>query len=220
MDPKTMPKNNAPRLWGVVYDVGLNYTGTGYSVHPFNLALVKHDMHVIATVLHATAIRIEGKEISRLVLAAQAAHEVGLAVYFNPWKMNATAEETKEYLLEAAKAAEQLRSVDGADMIFLVGCECTIFSKGCFPGDNFAERVTWFGTQLSLASESTLTNPPQAILDRSSNLNELLRLLVGATKKHFRGPISYSAGSWEKVDWSLFDIVGIDHYRRGESAED
>ncbi|KAI7205543.1 hypothetical protein D0869_01374 [Hortaea werneckii] len=220
MESKSLPKINAPRLWGVVYDVGLNFTGTGYSVEPFNPALVKQDMHVIASQLHATAIRIEGEDVSRLVLATRAAHDVGLAVYFNPWKMNATAEEARDYLLEAADAAEQLRSVDGVDVVFLVGCEYTIFSKGCFPGDTFAERVTWFGTQLSRTSEASLTDPPQAVLDQSVHLNKFLQVLVEATKKHFGGPISYSAGSWERVDWNIFDIVGIDHYRRGESAED
>ncbi|KAI7227523.1 hypothetical protein KC330_g8358 [Hortaea werneckii] len=220
MESRSFAKVNAPRFWGVVYDVGLNFTGTGYSVEPFDPALVKHDMHVIATQLHANAVRIEGEDVSRLVLAARAAQDVGLTVYFNPWKMNATAEETKDYLSEAAKAAKQLRSVDGADLIFLVGCEYTIFSKACFAGDTFTERVTWFGTQISNASESALTNPPQAILDKSAHLNELLRLLVDATRKHFGGPITYSAGSWERVDWSIFDTVEIDHYRRGESAED
>ncbi|RMY59958.1 hypothetical protein D0863_11756 [Hortaea werneckii] len=220
MESRRLANVNVPRFWGVVYDVGLNFTGIGYSVEPFNPALVKQDMHVIATQLHANAVRIEGEDISRLTLAARAAHDVGLAVYFNPWKMNATAEETRDYLSEAAKAAEQLRSVDGVDMVFLVGCEYTIFSKACFPGDTLAECITWFGKQLSSASDSTLTKSPQAVLDKSTHLNELLRLLVEATNKHFGGPITYSAGSWERVDWSLFDIVGIDHYRRGESAED
>ncbi|RAL09257.1 uncharacterized protein BO97DRAFT_427527 [Aspergillus homomorphus CBS 101889] len=33
------------------------------------------------------------------------------------------------------------------------------------------------------------------------------------------GQITYSAGSWEVVDWDIFDIVGIDYNRRGETAE-
>ncbi|KAI7210388.1 hypothetical protein KC333_g8258 [Hortaea werneckii] len=220
MESRRLANVNAPRFWGVVYDVGLNFTGTGYSVEPFNPALVKQDMHVIATQLHANAVRIEGEDISRLTLAARAAHDVGLAVYFNPWKMNATADETRDYLSEAAKAAEQLRSANGPDLVLLVSCEYTIFSRGCFPGDTFAERATWLGTQFSLGGETTITNPPQAVLDKSTHLNEILRSLVETARKHFRGPISYSAGSWERVDWSIFDIVGIDHYRRGESAED
>ncbi|KAI7107267.1 hypothetical protein KC340_g10489 [Hortaea werneckii] len=220
MESRGLTNVNAPRFWGVVYDVGLNFTGTGYSVDPFNPALVKQDMHVIATQLHANAVRIEGEDISRLMLAARAAHDVGLAVYFNPWKMNATAEETRDYLSEAAKAAEQLRSANSLDLVLLVSCEYTIFSQGCFPGDTFAERATWLGTQFSLGGETTIAHPPQAVLDKSTHLNEILRPLVETARKHFRGPISYSAGSWERVDWSIFDIVGIDHYRRGESAED
>ena len=29
----------------------------------------------------------------------------------------------------------------------------------------------------------------------------------------FHGPITYASLVWEHVEWSLFDIVGVDHYR-------
>ncbi len=36
-----------------------------------------------------------------------------------------------------------------------------------------------------------------------------------AVREVFHGPITYAALVWETVDWSLFDFVGVDHYRDG-----
>jgi hypothetical protein len=214
------PNSETLKLRGVVYDVGLNFTGTGFLVEPFDPELVQHDMRAIATELQANAVRIEGEEIGRLIIAAKAAHDNKLAVYFNPWKMNGTLEETKEYLVEGARAAEQLRVVDGVDLVLVLGCEYTIFSRGCFPGATFNDRVTWLGERLAENKDATMADPPQAILDKSKELNSILRLLVATARAEFGGLFSYSAGSWERVDWSLFDVIGIDYYRRGEPEEE
>ncbi|KAJ9482264.1 hypothetical protein VN97_g11173 [Penicillium thymicola] len=201
---------------GVVYDVGLNFNGTGFSVEPFDPALVKYDMKTIANKLHANAVRIEGEEITRLEIAARSAHSVGLKVFFNPWKMNATIEETRAYFEEAAKAAETLRN-EGIDLIFIAGCEYTIFSKGVFPGDSFNDRVMFLGPQFP--SGHMIEHIPQALCDKSVELNKVLRTFVEVIRSQFGGKITYSAGSWEVVDWDIFDVVGIDYYRRGETAE-
>ena len=201
---------------GVVYDVGLNFNGTGFSVEPFNPALVEYDMKTIADGLHANAVRIEGEEIARLEIAARSAHFKGLKVFFNPWKMNATVEETSAYFKEAAITAEILRT-EGIDLVFVAGCEYTIFSKGVFPGDSFNDRAMFLGPQFP--SGHTIEDIPQALRDKSIKLNQVLRSFAELIRFHFGGPITYSAGSWEIVDWDIFDVVGIDYYRRGESAE-
>jgi hypothetical protein len=36
---------------------------------------------------------------------------------------------------------------------------------------------------------------------------------VKVIKEHFHGQITYSSGTWENVNWDLFDFVGIDYYR-------
>ncbi|KAL5042784.1 hypothetical protein BDW71DRAFT_216738 [Aspergillus fruticulosus] len=201
---------------GVVYDVGLNFNGTGFSVEPFDPALVKYDMKTIADVLHANAVRIEGEEITRLETAARAAHSMGLKVFFNPWKMNATIEETSAYFEEAAKTAEILRN-EGIELVFIAGCEYTIFSKGVFPGGSFNDRVMFLGPQFP--SGHLIEDIPQALRDKSIELNQVLRSFVEVIRSQFGGQVTYSAGSWEVVDWDIFDVVGIDYYRRGESAE-
>lgn len=210
--------HNRLKYRGVVYDVGLNFSGTGFSVEPFDPALVQHDLEAIANDLHANAVRIEGEDVHRLVVAAQAAHALGLTVYFNPWKMHATADETCSYLCEAAKAAEELR-VTGVDVVLVVGCEYTIFSKGVFPGESFNDRIAWFGSQVAESGISA-ANIPDSVRAKSAKLNEILRRMTATARAEFGGPVTYSSGSWELVDWSIFDIVGTDYYRRGESAEE
>ncbi|KAL5356634.1 hypothetical protein BJX96DRAFT_171793 [Aspergillus floccosus] len=201
---------------GVVYDVGLRFGEQGLSVEPFDPALVEHDMRVIANDMHANAVRIEGEEIGRLVTAARAAHSMGLKIFFNPWKMNDDIDETRFYLEEAAQTAEQLRN-EGVDMVFVAGCEYTIFSKGIFPGESFNERAMWLGSQFPGGHMSDDLSP--ALREKSVELNNALRSFATAVRSHFRGLVTYSAGTWEVVNWDIFDIVGVDYYRRGESEQ-
>ncbi|CEL10245.1 hypothetical protein ASPCAL13367 [Aspergillus calidoustus] len=201
---------------GVVYDVGLNFNGDKFSVEPFNPALVEYDMRAIANDLHANAVRIEGEEIHRLEIATRSAHSMGLKVFFNPWKMNADIAGTRAYFEKAAKAAERLRK-GGIGLVFVAGCEYTIFGKGVFPGDTFNERAMFLGSQFVGGHLSD--DLSQALREMSVELNQVLRSFVEVVRAQFKGPITYSAGSWELVDWDIFDIVGIDYYRRGETAE-
>lgn len=209
---------------GVVYGVGLKFQEPAFSVEPFSPQLVSHDMHTIAADLHANAVRIEGEEISRLATAARAAHAAGLTVFFNPWKMNAGVDETRAYLAEAARVAETLRHSGIDDIVFVAGCEYSIFGKGVFPGDSFGERAAWFGTQLSSAGSGGLDasahDVPETVRAKAPRLNEVVRSFVEVVRgAGFGGPLTYSGGTWELVDWDVFDIVGIDYYRRGETEE-
>ncbi|KAL3456642.1 hypothetical protein BJX64DRAFT_296537 [Aspergillus heterothallicus] len=204
------------RYRGVVYDVGLNFNGDAFSVEPFDPALVEYDIRTIAMDVHANAVRLEGEEMVRLETATRLAHSVGLKVFFNPWKMNADIDETLEYFKKAAAMAETLRN-EGVDLVFVAGCEYTIFSKGIFPGDSFIERVSYLGPRFPTGH--LIEDIPQELREKSIELNRALRSFVEAIRGIYRGPITYSSGSWEVVDWDMFDIVGIDYYRRGETAE-
>jgi hypothetical protein len=201
---------------GVVYDVGLKFSEEGFSVEPFNPDQVAYDMRVIAKDLHANAVRIEGEDIHRLEIATRLAHSIGLTVFFNPWKMNDGIDGTRSYLQDAAKTAERLRK-EGVDMVFVAGCEYTIFSKGVFPGESFMERAMWLGSQLGGSHISG--DVPAALGEKPQELNRVLRSFVKEIRANFGGLLTYSAGTWEGVDWDMFDIVGIDYYRRGETEE-
>jgi hypothetical protein len=198
---------------GVVYDVGLQFSPEApLSVEPFNIELVKYDLHIIAKDLHATAIRIEGEKIDRLVAASRIAHTEGLRVFFNPWKMGVPVSELSDYYAEAAREAEKLRD-EGVDITFVAGCEATIFNKGIFPGATLMDRLNW------LVAQSVGENPGAGFAEKWPILNEALAAFATAIRTEFKGAVTYSAGAWESVDWSLFDIVGVDYYRQGESDE-
>jgi hypothetical protein len=51
-------------------------------------------------------------------------------------------------------------------------------------------------------------------------LNELLVAAVAVVRERFDGPVAYAAGRWERVDWDLFDDVGLDYYRDGQSDDE
>lgn len=197
---------------GVVYDVGLMYGGTSLSVADFRPEQVDYDMGVIADILGCNAVRIEGESLERLAVASRKAAAKGLRVFFNPWKMAADSAQTVGYMEQAAAVAEGLRA-EGIDLVFVAGCEYTIFSKGAFPGDTFDERLAWL---MKLASEP---DPARLLAERCVSLNRILGSIAAAVRRSFHGPVTYASGGWESVDWSLFDYVGVDYYRNGETAE-
>ncbi|WP_420257894.1 glycoside hydrolase family 113 [Enterobacter intestinihominis] len=210
-------KGNTMKYKGVVYDVGLKFVAENpYSVVDFDPELVRYDINAIAGQLHANAIRIEGEEISRLTTAARIAHEAGLTVFFNPWKMNVPVSELPAYFKQAAREAEILRK-EGVDIVFVCGCEITMFNEGIFPGNTVIERATWMGSQSGHDAEQ---NAYALYSEASVRLNVLLSSVVTEVRAEYQGPLTYSAGSWESVNWDLFDITGVDYYRNGETAEE
>lgn len=38
-------------------------------------------------------------------------------------------------------------------------------------------------------------------------------------RRHFNGPLTYAAASWEAPDWSLFDVVSVSLYRSARNRE-
>lgn len=210
------------KYFGVVYDVGLRVSGTEKStVEPFDPALVEYDMRAIANDLHANAVRIEGEEIDRLLIASRAAHQNGLAIFFSPWKMDAGFEETRAYVAKAAAAAEQLRS-EGADVVFVTGCEYTIFSDGIYPGSSVFERSAWVYDQLDDFGgwPNTPQGLPGLLPEKAVELNKVLAALAETARASFGGPLTYSAAIFEEVDWTIFDIAGPNYYRETQSDED
>lgn len=201
--------NEPMKYRGIVYDVGLKYTEGSFSVDSFNVDLVRYDLSVIANILRANTVRIEGENINRLVAATKIANSYGLKVFFNPWKMNADEQETISYMSEAAKAAEKLRR-EGIDLVFVTGCEYSVFSNGIFEGNNVNERIASLSS-IFKNSDKNATNKIYA--KKMANLNRILANICRAVRSDFKGQVTYSSGTWEHVDWNLFDIVGVDYYR-------
>ncbi|MGF6958672.1 hypothetical protein [Paraburkholderia youngii] len=201
---------------GIVYDVGLRFTANNpYSVAHFDSELVSYDINTIATTLHANAIRIEGEEIERLLTASRIAHAAGLTIFFNPWKMNVPIADLPAYFAQAASAAEQLRG-EGANIVFVAGCEMSLFNEGILAGSTVIERVQGL-IELGAATGSKGGELQRA---KATMLNDALAKIVDEVRRTFKGAVTYSAGMWEMVDWDPFDTVGIDHYRSSESVQE
>lgn len=204
----------AMNLRGIVYDVGLQYNPGQYSVENFDEQVVRYDMAVIADSLHCNAVRIEGEDLRRLTKAAEIAAEKGLKVFFNPWLMDADADDVATYMAKAAKRAELLRQ-KGIDITFVAGCEFSLFNRGIFEGKNVNERIA---SMMKLQQLADKPKKLQAATDEiTMKLNRSLGAIVKAVREHFKGDVTYSAGTWERVAWTMFDGIGIDYYRDRQS---
>ncbi|HTK20833.1 MAG TPA: hypothetical protein VL442_15020, partial [Mucilaginibacter sp.] len=194
-------------LRGINYDVGTPFRKDELSRPEFDEAAVKKEMEIIKNDLHCNAVRISGYDIRRLSKAAALALEQGLQVYFSPAYIDATTDQALEYLTNCSIAAEKLRS-NYNDIVFVVGCEYSLFLKGFIKGDTIYQRM------------ETMFSPLGIILNilglRNSvykKLNKFLKEAGIRIRSHFKGQLTYASGTWENIDWSIFDIVGIDHYR-------
>ena len=194
-------------LRGINYDVG-NFFREGKLSRPdFDKSIIKKEIEIIKQELHCDAIRISGYDIDRLSIAAEFALKEGLHVWFSPSYINATKDESLNYLIDCARSAEKLRE-KFQDLIFVVGCEYSLFLKGFIRGDNIYERL------------KRMFNPFGLILNTLGlrnriyyKLNLFLKNVVAKVRENFRGKITYASGTWEKVNWDLFDFIGIDYYR-------
>jgi hypothetical protein len=84
--------------------------------------------------------------------------------------------------------------------VFSVGTELTLFMRGIIDGRTFDERVHHVRAQL--ARPGAHGKPLNAFLDRA----------VQAVREVFGGPVSYASLPVERVDWAMFDLIGVDHY--------
>ncbi|MEV0179860.1 abortive phage infection protein [Streptomyces sp. NPDC050625] len=190
---------------GVVYTVGDGETpGTAFST-----ARMRKDIRVIRDELHADTVEVTGDGVERLTATAAEAAERGLHIWLQPTLGDVPERDILEHLAETGRFAERLRR-QGASVDFSVGCEFWLFVPGIVPGATVLERVR------NLLEGRVDHARTQRRLDRFT------RKAAAAGRSVFRGPLSYAAAQDDQVDWSLFDIVGIDYYsyfrRRADHA--
>lgn len=185
---------------GVSYDVGRIL---GMNWHPvFDLHVVHRELQIIKDDLRCNAVRICGRDIGRVVAAAEDALGQGLEVWFSPELWNKSQGETLAYIADAAAAAEALRQRWPDGLVFSVASEATLFVRGIVPGRTVTKRVENLFRDVK---EGNHIEPLQAFLAQAN----------AAARNMYRGPLTYASLPFEQVDWTLFDIVGVDHYRDG-----
>lgn len=188
------------RVKGINYDAGIVLGGNWRPV--FDPEVVRRELQIIRQDLHCNAVGIAALDMQRLMTASTFALEEGLDVWASPTLWEKEEDETIAYLVKAARMLESLREKWPDRVVMCVGTEATIFMRGILEGKTLVKR---------------LGNPKlrEIIMAGAHNspLNAFLAKAVAAVKKEFHGKLTYHSLIWEKVDWGIFDYVGVDHYR-------
>ena len=190
---------------GVCYDVGRVYPGDFLTRRVFDPATTRRELQIIRDDLHCNAVRFQGTDIDRLMTAATDALKLGgLQVWFSPELFEKSREETLAYLVQAATAAEPLREQFPGQLVFCVGTESSLFTRGIVPGKTVNQRL------------ANVLRPGVQSGPRAQELQAFLAEAAERVRKVFHGPLTYASVMFEVVDWSLFDYIGIDHYRNSK----
>ncbi|MFD4830919.1 abortive phage infection protein [Streptomyces uncialis] len=186
---------------GIFYDTGTAYGPGPLSREVWTESLMRADMRAIDKGLRCNAVTVSGADLDRLESASREALRRGLQVTLQPRLFDHPQAEILTHLARTARLAERLRTSYDSEVILAVGCEYVLFAPGIVPGATFLDRIRYL-------IEGQFDHP--AMMRR---LDTFLREAVAVAREHFHGRITYGAAAdLEEVDWTLFDIVGLDYY--------
>ena len=197
------------RARGIAYDTGFVSDGVN-SLEHFDPEVVRRELAIIRDDLHCNAVHLIGGNPQRLEVAARAAADLGLEVWFSPYPLDLTTDELMALFLDSAERAERLRAA-GAEVVFVAGVELSLMNRGFADGDRIEERLG-----------RLLGNPDgraERIAELRTRLDAFLRTAVPAIRERFHGKVTYAAIQFEGVDWELFDFVTFELIRSAEVAD-
>jgi hypothetical protein len=96
-------------------------------------------------------------------------------------------------------------------VVFVTGCEISAFCDGFIPGDTYRDRI-----QAMATADLQWWTSLGAVQER---VNAFLAEAVATVRAHFGGRVTYAAAPWESIDWSPFDLVGLDAYRAAYNVD-
>ena len=191
---------------GVCYDTGRAYCPGFVTRRVFDPAVTRRDLQIIRDDLHCNAVRFQGTDIARLMTAAADALKLGgLQVWLSPELFKKSREATVVYLAQAAAAAGPLHEQYPGRLVFCVGTESSLFTNGIVPGRTTNQKI-------ASIRRAGLGSGPYA-----SELQAFLAQAHDTVRKAFHGPLTYASTPFEVVDWSLFDVIGVDYYRNSKN---
>lgn len=186
------------RRKGVVYDVGC-VSGVVNWRPDYTPALVHRELEIIRVDLRCTAVKVRGRDIGRVMAAAEDALGQGLEVWLSSELWNRSPDTTMRYIVRAATVAEKLQAQWPGRVVFSVGTELTLFMRGIVAGRTSGRRFQALRDVLTTGAH----NAP---------LNAFLVRATRAAREVFGGPVTYAALPFERVDWEMFDIIGTNRY--------
>ena len=162
---------------------------------------MRGEIRAIRDRLNANWISVYGSDVGRLAETAEEALRRGMKVSLQPRAFDEPQAAGLDQLRQTAVQAERLRRRYAPEMILVIGCEFMLFTPGIVPGANFFERVEY------------LTKGEFDMAELQRKLRVYVAKAVKVARSNFHGRITYGAASdLEQIDWSLFDIVGLDYY--------
>ncbi|UJW33854.1 hypothetical protein L3Q67_08850 [Saccharothrix sp. AJ9571] len=197
----------------------MDLRGISYTVVEEPDEVVREDLRRIREELHCTTVLLAGTDSARQLLAARHALDLGLDVWLEPQIGDRPHREVLEWVTKTAQGAEELRAEYPGRVTLVVGCEFSLRLSGMIPGPREFIRLRvlmrFGGTAPSSigGGPAGWRKPFERRLTRK--LNRLLARAVTTARATFHGPITYAAGYWEDVDWSAFDLIGVNLYRMG-----
>ncbi|MBT2229009.1 hypothetical protein [Nonomuraea sp. NEAU-A123] len=194
---------------GINYDTGF-LPGESLSRAAFDAEMVGREMRVIADELHCAAVRVSGGDPERLSVAAEQAAAAGLEVWFAPFPVDLPTERILPLYADCAERAEAVRR-GGAEVVLVTGCETSAFCEGFMPGADYDERM-----RAMMSADMEWWQSLGTIMGR---FNGFLGEVAETVRPLFGGRITYASAPWEFVDWTPFDLVGVDAYRAAYNAE-
>jgi len=188
---------------GMNYDVGRVMMGENWRP-VFNPAIVHRELEIIKNDLHCNAVRICGLNIDRLMTASEDALKQGLEVWLSPEMWDKSQEETLDYLVKAAAAAEKLRQ-RWPQLVFSLGSELTLFMQGIVEGNNLMERMEYLSSWENIRA-GIHNKPLNAFL---AEANEVIRQVFhGVFVFTFVSPtLTYSADPRYDLDMPSYSLV-------------
>lgn len=141
------------------YDTGLPADGE-CSRKRFDDAVVQREVQIIASDLHATAVRVSGDDPQRLARAGQHALAAGLELWFSPVPINLEPGALPGYFARCAREAERLRRAAEGRVVLVAGCDISLWCAGFLPGGGSV--LASYGVVAVLEQERGTTYPDMA----------------------------------------------------------
>jgi hypothetical protein len=193
-------------LKGINYDTGTEFSPNDMTRKKWDRNEIKNDFQSIRDELHCNAINLYGTSSARLLEAVEIALSQNLIVSVQLRSIDKT---KTEMISDVSTFSEKLnRFASPHDLILNIGCESSLFTHGFIPGSTFLSRMMnmlWVWPFFSIVNR---------------NLAKHLDVVVKSVRNHFSGKLIYSAGSWEAIDWTHFEYIGINLYRDRENYHD
>lgn len=193
------------KLKGINYDIGIQFFyGNPESINNvWDKEIFKRELAIIRDELGCNAIRLSGTDEDDMICGTEMVLQAGMDCWVSPHYIDAPLDELERRTKAVAAGAEPLRAkYPNNEVVFIYGCELQHFSP-FLPGNNFGERLALIMTP----------EWPKLLAEATEKLGKFFEKVIPGIREVFGGRVTYTTVTLEPIDWTPFDIVGLDAYK-------